>query len=450
MTQHVDVIMPYKPLRPPRISTGSREFDQVLGFTQADEGRLYGAVPGFVYLIAVRPDDDGIRLVQKVALDVSNSAMGGIYATANDKTRDFMAYACKGGCFRIVATDSMIEVEDYARKDYPHILVIDDVSSVRAPHVHGMGSPVNEAIRTLQVAQRIATDTLAAVFVVLYETNATKSLDELAGAAFLEALKPAHLADYVDGVLDFGQEGHDPWWYLSMTKNRGGSTSEVGVFQRSGRFFIDVAKDDEDDGGKDDAKAADDEAGAVSADGVDAGSASSAVDGDDDGDGEPDLRDDIENLAWSLTSAAVVGDGADTDEAMMLADEVVVGMRERRARGAARAAREVRWPRPKRATMEKRPPATGAAMAPAGAAAAPAVSEAARTAWRDGSICVLAETLAEPKLAAEIQALVEHHLGLQELTHARSLTHDGAGGAVVSDIEDVAPTPDPTTEEPTS
>ena len=230
-----------------RTPTGISELDRVLGG---------GLVPGSVVLLGGEPGIGKSTLLLQAAAGLAlgaeaaravGTAAGGVPAfggtVAADSGRDVL-YATgeesagqvrlragrlgllegvPGDRIRVVAESEVGRIVDMAQEMRPIVLVVDSIQTVTVDDLEGPAGSVGQvrecALRLMEVAKREG----IAVIVVGHVTKD----GTLAGPKTLEHL--------VDAVLSLEGESNASLRLLRATKNRFGSTEEVGVFEMAER-----------------------------------------------------------------------------------------------------------------------------------------------------------------------------------------------------------------------
>ena len=226
-TRLVDVGEPERP----RIPAGIGELDRVLGG---------GLVPGSVVLLGGEPGIGKSTLLLQAAAGVA--ALVGperiLYATGEESTAQVRLRAERlglltgaGGAIHVLAESSIDRIADLATDGGPRpaLLVIDSVQTATVDDLDGPAGSVGQvrgaALRLMELAKP------AGIAVVLVG-HVTKD-GSIAGPKTLEHL--------VDAVLTLEGERYATIRLLRASKNRFGSTEEVGVFEMGEAGMAEVA-----------------------------------------------------------------------------------------------------------------------------------------------------------------------------------------------------------------
>ncbi|HZM73896.1 MAG TPA: AAA family ATPase, partial [Candidatus Polarisedimenticolia bacterium] len=205
---------------PDRIPIGIAELDRVLGG---------GLVPGSLILIGGEPGIGKSTLLLQAAAGVagrSDPRSGGVLvATGEESAAQVRLRAARLGlrdgraaeAIRVVAESDVGQIVELARAEPPSMLVVDSIQTMRVEELDGppgsVGQVRESALRLMELAKS------AGIAVVLVG-HVTKD-GSLAGPKTLEHL--------VDAVLNLEGERYASLRLLRATKNRFGSTEEVGV-----------------------------------------------------------------------------------------------------------------------------------------------------------------------------------------------------------------------------
>jgi DNA repair protein RadA/Sms len=214
----------------PRLSVGIGEFDRVLGG---------GLVPGSVVLVGGEPGIGKSTLLLQAAAGVvaGDAERTALYATGEESGAQVRLRASRlglldgpaGSRVRVVAENDVGLIVETARSERPALLVIDSIQTSTVDELDGPAGSVGQvresALRLMELAKGEG-------IVVLLVGHVTKE-GSIAGPKTLEHL--------VDAVLNLEGERYAALRLLRATKNRFGSTDEVGVFEMRELGLAEVA-----------------------------------------------------------------------------------------------------------------------------------------------------------------------------------------------------------------
>ena len=213
----------------PRRPIGIGELDRVLGG---------GLVAGAVVLLGGEPGiGKSTLLLQATAGLVGDPGAGGaLYATGEESASQVRLRAARlglldgdlGGRIRILAENDIDRVIEAARAEPPAVLVVDSVQTAMVADLDGAPGSVGQVREsTLRLMAYAKGEGIA----VILAGHVTKD-GSIAGPKTLEHL--------VDAVLSLEGERTSSLRLLRATKNRFGSTEEVGVFEMRERGMAEV------------------------------------------------------------------------------------------------------------------------------------------------------------------------------------------------------------------
>ncbi|MGD0247862.1 MAG: DNA repair protein RadA, partial [Candidatus Limnocylindrales bacterium] len=228
---------------PVRIQTGIGEMDRVLGG---------GLVPGSAVLLGGEPGIGKSTLLLQAAAGLvtgsgisgdgaigSNGAAGGtiLYATGEESAGQVRLRAGRLGLLdgttadriSVVAENEVGRIVELTREARPIALIVDSIQTVTVDELEGPAGSVGQvrecALRLMEMAKG---DGIAVILVGHVTKDGT-----LAGPKTLEHL--------VDAVLNLEGDRTATLRLLRATKNRFGSTDEVGVFEMAEHGMAEVA-----------------------------------------------------------------------------------------------------------------------------------------------------------------------------------------------------------------
>jgi DNA repair protein RadA/Sms len=213
---------------PVRVPSGIGELDRVLGG---------GLVPGSIVLLGGEPGIGKSTLILQAAAGLAAAAGDVLYATGEESAGQVRLRAGRLGLLdgtaaeriRVVAETDVERISELAREGRPGVLVVDSIQTVSLDELEGPAGSVGQvresALRLMELAKQDGVP-------VIVVGHVTKD-GSLAGPKTLEHL--------VDAVLSLEGERTASLRLLRATKNRFGSTEEVGVFEMVERGLAEVA-----------------------------------------------------------------------------------------------------------------------------------------------------------------------------------------------------------------
>jgi DNA repair protein RadA/Sms len=213
---------------PIRVPSGIGEMDRVLGG---------GLVPGSLVLLGGEPGIGKSTLLLQVAAGMANSGGEVLYATGEESAGQVRLRAGRLGLLdgaageriRVAAETDIERIGELARQVRPVVLIVDSIQTVTVDELEGPAGSVGQVRESALRLMAIAKQDGVSVIVVGHVTKD----GTLAGPKTLEHL--------VDTVLSLEGERSASLRLLRATKNRFGSTEEVGVFEMVERGLAEVA-----------------------------------------------------------------------------------------------------------------------------------------------------------------------------------------------------------------
>lgn len=200
--------------RDPRLVSGMVEFDRVTGG---------GLVPGSLLLIGGDPGVGKSTLVLQILARLAAGGMDVLYVTGEESVRQIKLRADRLGILEgkliVAAMNDVDALLKTVKKRKPAVVAVDSIQTVYTSELSSAPGSITQvresAMRIMGLAKRSG---IAAMLI----GHVTKD-GSLAGPRVLEHM--------VDCVLNFEGEKGYPFRVLRSTKNRFGSTNEVGVFE---------------------------------------------------------------------------------------------------------------------------------------------------------------------------------------------------------------------------
>lgn len=195
-----------------RILVPDQELNRVLGG---------GIVPGSLVLIGGEPGIGKSTLMLQIALSLSNKKV--LYVSGEESAQQIKMRADRmknnsENCFLLTETltnDIFREVKELN----PDILVIDSIQTLSSPKLESAAGSVGQVKECTAEIMRFAKENKVPVFLIGHITKD----GAIAGPKVLEHM--------VDAVLQFEGDRHLSYRILRTTKNRFGSTNELGIYE---------------------------------------------------------------------------------------------------------------------------------------------------------------------------------------------------------------------------
>lgn len=198
----------------PRIVTSDGELNRVLGG---------GIVPGSLVLIGGEPGIGKSTLMLQIALTLTQRVLyvSGEESEQQIKMRAERINAKNAHCYILTetATSNIFrQIEEFE----PDVLIIDSIQTMQSSVIEAGAGSVSQVRQCAAEMMKYAKESGTPVFMIGHITKD----GNLAGPKTLEHM--------VDTVLQFEGDRHTTYRILRTTKNRFGSTSELGIYEMLG------------------------------------------------------------------------------------------------------------------------------------------------------------------------------------------------------------------------
>ena len=205
-----------------RISLNSKEMDRILGG---------GIVRGSLVLIGGEPGIGKSTLSLQIPLGCPS--LRTLYVTGEESARQVKMRADRLGgdasSCRIYSETLIENVLEQAHAELPDLMVVDSVQTMYSQNAESTPGSVTQVREVAALLLRFAKETGVPVILIGHITKE----GYIAGPKILEHI--------VDVVLQFEGEGRGAYRILRSIKNRFGSTSELAVFEMTGKGLREVA-----------------------------------------------------------------------------------------------------------------------------------------------------------------------------------------------------------------
>ncbi|MGZ3853985.1 MAG: DNA repair protein RadA [Flavisolibacter sp.] len=196
----------------PRIQTTDPELNRVLGG---------GIVPGSIVLIAGEPGIGKSTLFLQMGLQLEDVVT--LYISGEESEQQIKMRADRIGMqnqnFYLLTETSTEEIFQEIKKLKPQLIIVDSIQTLESPFIDSSPGSVSQIRECAAEFQQFAKETNTPVFLIGHITKE----GSIAGPKLLEHM--------VDTVLQFEGDRHYAYRILRTTKNRFGSTAELGIYQ---------------------------------------------------------------------------------------------------------------------------------------------------------------------------------------------------------------------------
>ena len=194
-------------------------------------------MPGSLVLVGGEPGIGKSTLLLQAAAGLTRGGLDVLYATGEESPGQVRLRAARLGLLvgssaagvRVLAEHDVARIVEAARAERPGLVVVDSVQTATVDDLDGAAGSVGQVREsTLRLMDLAKGDGIAVILV----GHVTKD-GSIAGPKTLEHL--------VDAVLNLEGERYAALRLLRATKNRFGSTDEVGVFEMAETGLLEVA-----------------------------------------------------------------------------------------------------------------------------------------------------------------------------------------------------------------
>lgn len=207
----------------PRIGTGMKELDRVLGG---------GIVRGSLTLVGGDPGIGKSTLLLQVCRNLTDNGNKVLYVSGEESLQQIKLRADRLGGFAkdmlLLSETNLDAIEGAITKQMPEVVIIDSIQTMYLEDVASGAGSVSQVREVTGRLMRIAKQLNIAIFIVGHVTKE----GTVAGPRTLEHM--------VDTVLYFEGEKNAIYRVLRGVKNRFGSTNEIGVFEMKDTGLLEV------------------------------------------------------------------------------------------------------------------------------------------------------------------------------------------------------------------
>ena len=198
-----------------RIISKDEELNRVLGG---------GIVPGSLVLVAGEPGIGKSTLFLQDALMMNDLRI--LYISGEESEQQIKMRAnrinIKHDAFFLLTETSTQTIFQEIKKIKPQLVIVDSIQTLQSSYIDSSPGTISQIRECTAEFQRFAKDTQTPVFLIGHITKD----GSIAGPKLLEHM--------VDTVLQFEGDQHYAYRILRTTKNRFGSTAELGIYEMTG------------------------------------------------------------------------------------------------------------------------------------------------------------------------------------------------------------------------
>ena len=209
-----------------RLKTNDQELDRVLGG---------GLVSGSLVLIGGEPGIGKSTLMLQIALQLASTTI--LYVSGEESEQQIKMRAQRIGrqssSLFILTETNLNAIFDQIKKLKPSVLIIDSIQTMFTDKIEAASGSVSQVRQCAGELMKFAKKTNTPVLLIGHITKE----GSLAGPKILEHM--------VDTVIQFEGDRHLSYRILRTTKNRFGSTSELGIYEMHGNGLRQVSNPSE-------------------------------------------------------------------------------------------------------------------------------------------------------------------------------------------------------------
>ena len=206
-----------------RYKVGISEFDRVLGG---------GIVPGSLILVGGEPGIGKSTLLLQIANSLSSKYGIILYISAEESLYQIKLRACRLGTLAeklfLVSDTDIEEIKKHINAIKPKVVIIDSIQTINDYEISSSPGSISQVRECTAKLMRLAKSKEISIFIIGHVTKG----GTLAGPKVLEHI--------VDTVLYLEGEQYNIYRILRSTKNRFGSTNELGIFKMGEKGLIEV------------------------------------------------------------------------------------------------------------------------------------------------------------------------------------------------------------------
>ena len=210
----------------PRFNAADAELNRVLGG---------GIVPGSLVLIGGEPGIGKSTLMLQIATALKKLRVLYVSGEESEQQIKMRADRMQGvseNCYILTETN-MQNIFRQVEELQPQLMIIDSIQTLHSSHVESAAGSVSQVRECTSQLMKYAKESAVPVFLIGHITKE----GSLAGPKVLEHM--------VDTVLQFEGDRHLSYRILRTTKNRFGSTSELGIYEMTGAGLREVSNPSE-------------------------------------------------------------------------------------------------------------------------------------------------------------------------------------------------------------